>query len=62
MRRLDIHMHFDDVFGIIEAGLEPKPLPQTYDKFLKTARRRSGARRDVRGSGAQSQRFRMRSA
>jgi putative hydrolase of the HAD superfamily len=35
MRRLDIHMHFDDVFGIIEAGLVPKPLPQTYDKFLK---------------------------
>jgi putative hydrolase of the HAD superfamily len=36
MRRLDIHHHFDDVFGIIEADLEPKPLPQTYDKFLKT--------------------------
>jgi putative hydrolase of the HAD superfamily len=35
MRRLDIHMHFDDVFGINEADLEPKPLPQTYDKFLK---------------------------
>jgi putative hydrolase of the HAD superfamily len=36
MRRLDIHMHFDDVFGINEANLEPKPLPQTYDLFLKT--------------------------
>src|SRR4029077_10803266 len=35
MRRLDIHMHFEDVFGINEAELEPKPLPQTYDKFLK---------------------------
>jgi len=35
MRRLDIHMHFEDVFGINEANLEPKPLPQTYDKFLK---------------------------
>src|ERR1051325_6485327 len=35
-RRLDIHMHFDDVFGINEANLEPKPLPQTYDLFLKT--------------------------
>ncbi len=35
MRRLDIHTHFEDVFGIIEAGLEPKPLPQTYDRFLK---------------------------
>src|SRR6476661_9431844 len=36
MRRLDIHGHFEDVFGIIAAGLEPKPQPQTYDKFLKT--------------------------
>ena len=36
MRRLDIHMHFDDVFGIHEANLEPKPLPQTYDLFLRT--------------------------
>src|SRR5690348_14520245 len=36
MRRLDIHMHFDDVFGINEANLEPKPLPQTYDLFLRT--------------------------
>jgi putative hydrolase of the HAD superfamily len=35
MRRLGIHMHFDDVFGINEANLEPKPLPQTYDRFLK---------------------------
>ena len=35
MRRLDIHMHFEDVFGINEAELEPKPLPQTYDRFLK---------------------------
>src|SRR5213078_698939 len=35
MRRLDIHMHFDDVFGINEANLEPKPLPQTYHRFLK---------------------------
>ena len=34
MRRLDIHTHFEDVFDIIAAELEPKPLPQTYDKFL----------------------------
>src|ERR1044072_5182320 len=34
MRRLDIHAHFEDVFDIIAADLEPKPLPQTYDKFL----------------------------
>ena len=34
MRRLDIHTHFEEVFDIIAAELEPKPLPQTYDKFL----------------------------
>ena len=33
-RRLAIHRHFDDVFDIVAAGLEPKPLPQTYDRFL----------------------------
>ena len=54
MRRLDIHTHFEDVFDIIAADLEPKPLPQTYDTLPQEARRRSGARRDVRGSGAQS--------
>ena len=43
MRRLDIHEKFEDVFGIIEADLEPKPLPQTYDKFLRPPRRRSGS-------------------
>jgi putative hydrolase of the HAD superfamily len=35
MRRLEIHEKFEDVFDIIAADLEPKPLPQTYDKFLK---------------------------
>ena len=35
MRRLEIHEKFEDVFDIIAAELEPKPLPQTYDKFLK---------------------------
>ena len=34
MRRLDIHGHFEDVFGIIEAELEPKPSPPTYERFL----------------------------
>jgi putative hydrolase of the HAD superfamily len=34
MRRLDIHTHFEDVFDIIAAELEPKPSPQTYDRFL----------------------------
>ena len=35
MRRLEIHEKFEDVFDIIAAQLEPKPLPQTYDRFLK---------------------------
>ncbi len=34
MKRLDIHSHFEDVFGIIEAELEPKPSAKTYDRFL----------------------------
>jgi putative hydrolase of the HAD superfamily len=34
MRRLDIHGHFEDVFGIIEAELEPKPSATTYQRFL----------------------------
>src|SRR5689334_15812354 len=32
--RLGIHEHFEDVFDIIAAELEPKPSPQTYDRFL----------------------------
>jgi putative hydrolase of the HAD superfamily len=34
MRRLAIHSHFEDVFDIVAAELEPKPLPQIYDRFL----------------------------
>jgi putative hydrolase of the HAD superfamily len=34
MRRLAIHEHFEDVFDIVAAELEPKPSPQTYDRFL----------------------------
>ena len=34
VRRLDIHQHFEDVFDIVAAGLEPKPRPETYDRFL----------------------------
>src|ERR1700674_4671550 len=30
MRRLEIHGHFEDVFDIVAAELEPKPLAQTY--------------------------------
>ncbi|HVY00891.1 MAG TPA: pyrimidine 5'-nucleotidase [Pseudorhodoplanes sp.] len=35
MRRLAIHDHFEDVFDIMAAELEPKPSPRTYDRFLK---------------------------
>jgi putative hydrolase of the HAD superfamily len=34
VRRLEIHNHFEDVFDIVAAELEPKPSPQTYDRFL----------------------------
>jgi len=34
MQRLAIHEHFDDVFDIVAAELEPKPSPQTYERFL----------------------------
>jgi putative hydrolase of the HAD superfamily len=34
MRRLEIHGHFEDVFDIVAAELEPKPFKQTYDRFL----------------------------
>jgi len=35
LARLGIDEHFEAVFDIIAADLEPKPLPQTYRKFLK---------------------------
>ena len=34
MQRLEIHHHFEDVFDIAAASLDPKPLPQVYDRFL----------------------------
>jgi putative hydrolase of the HAD superfamily len=34
MRRLEIHHHFEDVFDIAAADLDPKPLPRVYDRFL----------------------------
>jgi putative hydrolase of the HAD superfamily len=34
VRRLGIHTHFEDVFDIVAAELEPKPQAQTYDRFL----------------------------
>jgi len=35
MQRLEIHHHFEDVFDIGAADLDPKPLPQVYERFLK---------------------------
>jgi putative hydrolase of the HAD superfamily len=35
LARLKLDRHFDDVFDIVAAELEPKPAPQTYDRFLK---------------------------
>ena len=34
MRRLGIHHHFEDVFDIVAAELEPKPAAKTYERFL----------------------------
>ena len=34
LKRLEIHEHFEDVFDIIAAELEPKPAVQTYEKFF----------------------------
>ena len=34
MARLEIGHHFDDVFDIKAAALEPKPRPAVYDRFL----------------------------
>ena len=35
LARLGMERHFQDVFEIIAAELEPKPSPQTYDRFLE---------------------------
>jgi putative hydrolase of the HAD superfamily len=35
LERLHIHPHFEDVFDIAAADLDPKPLPQVYERFLK---------------------------
>ena len=35
LQRLGLAAHFEAVFDIIAAELEPKPAPQTYHKFLK---------------------------
>ncbi|MGE0564393.1 MAG: pyrimidine 5'-nucleotidase [Pseudolabrys sp.] len=35
MRRLAVHDHFEAVFDIVAAELEPKPLARTYERFLE---------------------------
>jgi putative hydrolase of the HAD superfamily len=35
LARLELDRHFEDVFDIVAAELEPKPSPSTYDRFLK---------------------------
>ncbi len=35
LARLELDRHFEDVFDIVAAELDPKPSPQTYDRFLK---------------------------
>ena len=34
MKKLAVHEHFDDVFDIVAAELEPKPSQKTYERFL----------------------------
>jgi putative hydrolase of the HAD superfamily len=34
MQRLNLQRHFEDVFDIVAAELEPKPLAKTYERFL----------------------------
>ena len=34
MARLEIRRYFEDVFDIAAADLDPKPMPQVYDRFL----------------------------
>ena len=36
LERLKLEHHFDEVFDIVAAALEPKPSPQTYARFLRT--------------------------
>jgi putative hydrolase of the HAD superfamily len=35
LKRLEIDKHFEDVFDIVAAELEPKPKAVTYERFLK---------------------------
>ena len=53
MQKLEIHQHFEDVFDIAAADLDPKPLPQVYRAFPLASRSRCRESSDVRRSGAQ---------
>ena len=53
LARLALDRHFEDIFDIIAAELEPKPSPKAYDRFLDGPWRRCRQGRDVRGSRAQ---------
>jgi len=35
MKKLAVQEHFEDVFDIVAAELEPKPAPKTYQRFLQ---------------------------
>jgi putative hydrolase of the HAD superfamily len=35
MKKLAVHQHFEDIFDIVAAELEPKPSKRTYERFLK---------------------------
>ena len=49
LARLGLGAHFDGVFDIIAAELEPKPAPQTYQKFLRDHAVDPDESGDVRG-------------
>jgi len=34
MKKLDVHQHFEDIFDIVAAELEPKPSAKIYERFL----------------------------
>ena len=53
LERLGIGEHFEAVFDIIAAELEPKPAPQTYQKFLRVHGVDPDEIGDVRGSRPQ---------
>ena len=53
MRRLEIEQHFDDMFDIAAADLEPKPRAAGLRPLPEAPRCRSGESGDIRGSRPQ---------